>query len=136
MKEFWNSWYSAEDFAYGILPNHYFATQILELNPGKALFPAEGEGRNAVFAAEKGWEVSAFDSNEEDKAKAERLAKDAGVQISYAVAAVDEYSTEKESINLLALIFAHFPAESRQKLHPHLVQFLRPGGKLILEAFS
>ena len=136
MKEFWNMRYSANEFAYGTLPNQYFAAQILGLQPGKALFPAEGEGRNAVFAAKNGWDVTAFDISEAGKAKAERLAKDAEVPINYEVVSVDQFSAEKEYFDLLVLIFAHFPEAKRQVFHRHLIQFLKPGGLLVMEAFS
>ena len=64
MKDFWDTRYSEETYAYGTAPNIFFSTTFKNLNPGKALFPAEGEGRNAVFAASCGWEVVAFDQSE------------------------------------------------------------------------
>jgi cyclopropane fatty-acyl-phospholipid synthase-like methyltransferase len=136
MKEFWNQRYGRTEFAYGTFPNVFFANQLTDIKPGKALFPAEGEGRNAVFAAKNGWDVLAFDISEAGKTKAEQLAKTAGVQISYEVVAADQFSSEKESFDLLVLIFAHFPEAKRREFHRHLIQFLRPGGMLILEAFS
>jgi len=57
----WNDRYSKDEFAYGIHPNEYFKEQLEKLTVGKVLFPAEGEGSNAVFAAKLGWTVSAFD---------------------------------------------------------------------------
>ena len=61
MKEFWDSRYKSEDYAYGKEPNVFFADQIGNIPPGKLLLPCEGEGRNAVFAAALGWEVDAVD---------------------------------------------------------------------------
>ena len=60
MKEFWNSRYQEKEYAYGLEPNLFFKSELIKLIPGKALFPAEGEGRNAVFAAKSGWEVTAL----------------------------------------------------------------------------
>jgi hypothetical protein len=57
----WNDRYSKEEFAFGVHPNDYLKEQLEKLPIGKILFPAEGEGRNAVFAAKLGWTVSAFD---------------------------------------------------------------------------
>ena len=55
MKEFWDSRYSAEEYVYGILPNEYFKSKLItDEKSGNILFPAEGEGRNAVYAALKG----------------------------------------------------------------------------------
>lgn len=136
MKEFWNSRYSATDFAYGKEPNRFFAGEILKLKPGIALFPAEGEGRNAVFAAKLGWEVTAFDISEAGKSKALRLADEQNIRIKYEVLPLEEFDSEKESFDLIVLIFAHFPSEKRKAYHRHLIQFLRPGGIIILEGFS
>ena len=76
MKSFWNERYKEKDFVYGKKPNEYLAEKLRELEPGKVLFPAEGEGRNAVFAAEQGWEVSAFDNSFKGRKKALMLAEE------------------------------------------------------------
>ena len=60
MKEFWDDRYSKNEFAYGEQPNNYLKEQLEKLQVGRILFPAEGEGRNAVFAATLGWKVSSF----------------------------------------------------------------------------
>ena len=73
MKEFWNARYSQKEYVYGINPNQYFEQQLRKLKQGQILLPAEGEGRNAVFASEQGWEVDAFDISESGKGKALKL---------------------------------------------------------------
>ncbi|WP_212747638.1 hypothetical protein [Fodinibius saliphilus] len=60
-KKFWNERYSGNHFVYGTHPNTFFKQQLDKLSPGELLMPAEGEGRNAVYAAEQGWSVTAFD---------------------------------------------------------------------------
>lgn len=136
MKEFWNARYEESDYAYGTEPNRFFESQIRKLPVGKALFPAEGEGRNAVFAATLGWEVVAFDLSEAGKVKALKLAKTRGVSITYEVATLQEFESEKESFDSLVLVFAHFPSQFRKSFHQKLTTFLKPGGTLILEGFS
>ena len=61
MKDFWNERYGAPEYAYGTEPNVFFKQELDGLKPGRLLLPAEGEGRNGVYAAEKGWSVSAYD---------------------------------------------------------------------------
>ena len=63
----WNDRYSKDEFAYGEAPNNYLKEQLTKINVGKILFPAEGEGRNAVYAAKIGWTVSAFDIKKKKK---------------------------------------------------------------------
>src|SRR5882757_4474339 len=81
----WNERYRNDAFAYGVLPNRYLKKQLEKLPAGTILFPAEGEGRNAVFAAKLGWKVSAFDISSEGKNKAGRLAVANNVTIDYQV---------------------------------------------------
>jgi len=61
MKEFWNQRYSDVEYTYGEFPNKFISSELQKLKSGKILFPADGEGRNSVFAAKNKWEVFAFD---------------------------------------------------------------------------
>jgi len=77
-KEFWDHRYSENEYAYGTEPNSYFKAFIDTHLPGKVLLPGEGEGRNAVYAALKGWEVTAIDQSIEGLKKATALAEKKG----------------------------------------------------------
>ena len=74
MKDKWDDRYSKSEFAYGELPNDYLKDQLNIIPAGTILFPAEGEGRNAVYAATLGWSVYAFDQSIEGRKKAIQLA--------------------------------------------------------------
>ncbi|SFN00931.1 Methyltransferase domain-containing protein [Chryseobacterium oleae] len=132
----WNDRYSSEEFAYGTEPNTYLKEQLEKLQPGSILFPAEGEGRNAVFAATKGWKVSAFDISSEGKTKALQLAENRNVSIDYQVGELQELNYHGEQFDAIALIYAHFPADIKSSIHRALDQYLRKGGLIIFEAFS
>jgi SAM-dependent methyltransferase len=136
MKNFWNERYSEKDYAYGEEPNLFFAEHISELIPGKMILPAEGEGRNAVFAASLGWNVSAFDTSDEGKAKAMLLADKKGVIIDYTVDNAVSIFYPDNGVDVVAFIFAHFPPSVRKEIHQKAIQWLKPGGKIILEAFN
>lgn len=132
----WDDRYSNEEFAYGTAPNNYLKEQIEKLQPGSILFPAEGEGRNAVFAATLGWQVSAFDISAEGKNKALKLAEDNTLEIDYQVGELDTLNYQTEQFDAIALIYAHFPAEIKSAIHKALDKYLRKGGTIIFEAFS
>lgn len=132
----WDERYSSSEFAYGIQPNNYLKEQLEQLSPGALLFPAEGEGRNAVFAAGLGWKVSAFDISAEGKNKALQLAETNGVEIDYQVGELQNLDFKTEQFDVIALIYAHFPAEIKSSIHMMLDQYLRKGGTVIFEAFS
>lgn len=136
MKTFWDQRYKDVAYAFGKDPNEYLKSVLLGLKPGKILFPAEGEGRNAVFAASLGWKVFAFDISEEGKRKAEQLAAEKQVSIDYAIAEMMDAHYAPDSFDAIALVFAHFDESLRSAYHKRLSSFLKPGGHLILEGFN
>jgi len=135
MKEFWDERYGKTEFAYGTAPNDFFKNWIDNQKPGTILFPCEGEGRNAVYAATKGWDVFAFDYSEKGKEKAEQLAKSLKVNISYEISDALYYKSDKK-FDAVVLIFAHFPENTRQNIHKRLAAMLKPGGILLMGAFN
>lgn len=132
----WNQRYGAEEYAYGEAPNAYFEAQLKKLKPGKILLPAEGEGRNAVFAAKSGWTVSAFDISTEGRKKAVRLAREHGVTIDYKVGGLDTLRHREEEFDAVALIYAHFSPELKSEYHAAFRKYLKKGGTVILELFG
>lgn len=136
MKEFWNERYGEMAYAYGEEPNAWFAECLRALLPGRMLLPAEGEGRNAVHAAQQGWQVCAFDISEAGRNKAMALAEKHGVSIEYRIGTLDEVVPFPHEFDALALVFAHFPASIRVGLSQQLLDNLRPGGHFIFEAFG
>ncbi|KMQ64761.1 methyltransferase [Chryseobacterium angstadtii] len=134
--ERWNDRYKGEEFAYGTKPNTYLKEQLETLKPGSILFPAEGEGRNAVFAATQGWKVSAFDISSEGKNKALQLAGHHHVTIDYQIGELQTLNFQPEQFDAIALIYAHFPADIKSSIHKMLDRYLRQDGIIIFEAFS
>lgn len=137
MIEFWNERYSAESYAYGTEPNEFFKTALTEYNlKGKILFPAEGEGRNAVYAAEQGIEAYAFDTSSEGKKKAFDLALKKNVELNYQTGALEDLFFENNFFDAVVLIYAHFPPNRRANIHEELAKLVKPNGLVILEGFS
>lgn len=136
MNDFWNERYSQADYAYGETPNEYFKSKLDLLPVGKILMPAEGEGRNAVFAATLGWDVVAFDNSTEGKRKAISLAQKQAVSIDYLIEDMSSIELEDSSFDAIGLCYAHFPPAIRTIYHQKLAKALKKGGVLIMEAFS
>jgi len=136
MKQKWDERYSAPGFAYGKEPNDFFKEWLLKCKPGAILMPADGEGRNGVFAAANGWQVTSFDQSDAGRVKALQLAKEKNVTIHYLVGELEQLQFEKESFDAIGLIYAHFSAEQKKSYHSKLNEYLKPGGIIIFEAFS
>lgn len=135
-KDRWDERYRTDEYAYGEEPNNYLKEQLEKLPLGTILFPAEGEGRNAVFAARLGWTVSAFDISTEGKRKALQLAEAHKVTIDYQVGELQALQYAVGQFDVIALIYAHFPADIKSLYHKTLNHYLHKGGYIIFEAFS
>ncbi len=135
MKTLWDSRYEADHFVYGKDPNRFFASEITKLTTGTMLLPGEGEGRNAVFAASKGWVVDAFDQSQAGFVKARNLAFEMGAEINYQVCTVEDFAFIKDHYDAVGLTFFHTPPKIRELLHSKVIETLKPGGVVILEAF-
>ncbi len=135
MKALWDKRYSDHNYVYGKEPNAFFSAQLNRLTPGSLLLPGEGEGRNAIYAAEKGWEVDAFDQSFPGYEKAMGLASEKTVRINYQVSQLEDYSFKSECYDLAGLIFFHVEHPWRKYLHQQVFESLKPGGTLVLEAF-
>lgn len=136
MNEFWDDRYKEQAYAYGKGPNLFFKEQLLKLQLGSVLMPADGEGRNGVFAAQSGWLVTSVDLSMEGRLKALALAEANQVAIDYMVGDLEGLHFEPASFDAIGLIYAHFAADKKAILHRTLNQYLKPGGMIILEAFS
>ncbi|HEV2482069.1 MAG TPA: class I SAM-dependent methyltransferase [Puia sp.] len=135
-KNMWDSRYKNAEYVYGTAPNDFFRERLEKMKPGVLLMPADGEGRNGVFAAQKGWEVTSLDFSIEAKTKALQLAGEKGVSIDYVVGDLEQLDFPKEAFDAIGLIYAHFSKEKKSALHRKLSNYLKPGGTVIFEAFS
>lgn len=133
----WDNRYSEDGFAYGTAPNDFLKAEYSKLpKAGKILCLAEGEGRNAVFLAKQGFDVTAVDQSAVGLAKAHKLAAENGVEITTVVANLNDYDLGVETWDGIVSIFAHVPLELRLKLHKQAVIALKKNGVFMLEAYA
>lgn len=133
--ELWDGRYSGEDYLYGTEPNYFLVEQVAGIDPGRALCIAEGEGRNAVYLAGLGFEVTAVDQSPEGGRKTLALAADRGVEVEVHTADLAEYDLGSDRWDLIVSVFAHLPPAVRADVFMRLPRALAPGGTLILEAY-
>ena len=134
--DFWNERYASADYVFGREPNEYFKTRIDKLNIGKILIPAAGEGRDAIYAACKGWDVFAFDQSRVAQKKALELAKNNGVKIHYSVCDMEDFIMRENEYDSIAVIYFHLMPEQRSRFFKKVRNSLKNNGTLILEAFN
>ncbi len=121
---------------FGTEANGFLAEVSGRFTAGRALCIADGEGRNSVYLAEQGHEVSAMDASVVGMRKANRLADDRGVKIETEVADLAHYDFGVETWDLIVSIFCHLPSEMRRDVHRRAAAGLRHGGVFLLEAYT
>ena len=132
----WHTRFQNEEYVYGTEPNLFLKEMQKKLQlSGNALAIAEGEGRNAVFLAEQGMHVTAWDYAEQ-LAKSEKFAKNKGVSVTTKLVDLNEAKWIGNQWDELVCIFGHFPSELRQKVLEGVKSTVKPGGYFVTEVYS
>lgn len=132
----WDERYSADEYVYGEEPNTFLAEMVHYIPGGDVLCLAEGEGRNSVFLAQQGYRVTGVDASAVGMEKARKLAHKRDVTIDTRVCDLAQFDIQPESWDGIVSIFCHVPPALRSRLHRAVVAGLKPGGVLILEAYT
>ena len=136
-KEFWEQRYAEPGHAYGTQPNVYLTTHRELFQPGQtALVIGDGEGRNGVWLAELGMEVTSVDYSATGLQKAQALARERHVTINTHCVDLTEWHWPENEFDYVVIIYVHFPPEVRSRMHKAALRALKPGGQVILEAFT
>ena len=135
-KGYWDQRFASAGFVYGEQPNDFLNEHASGLKAGQALCLAEGEGRNAVFLAELGHQVCAQDISPVGLGKAKALALQKGVSITTLCCDLAALKLKPNSLDLIAAIWMHVEPELRARVFEQAVEALRPGGHLLIEAYS
>ena len=133
----WNARYSAEGFFYGSDPNDFLRAQASRIaQGGKVLCLAEGEGRNAVYLAGQGFAVTAVDGSQAGLTKLTKFAAERSVSVETTCADLAEYDMGENKWDAIISVWCHLPPALRADVHRRCVAALKPGGFLILEAYT
>lgn len=133
----WDEKFNSEEYQYGKLPNDFVAESVSAMTPGgRVLSVCEGEGRNGVFLAEKGFSVHGVDGSSVALGKARSLAEERGVAIELEHCDLADFDFGSEKWDAVVSIFGHLPRELRRRVNAAIVASLKPGGVLIMEGYT
>lgn len=132
----WDERYNTEEYVYGTQPNDFLAARFGAIPKGDVLCLGEGEGRNAVFLAEKGYKVTAVDQSAVGLEKARRLAQSRAVSIDCVQADLTDFDLGENQWDGIVSIFCHLPSPLRRRLHQRIPIALKPNGVFMLEAYT
>lgn len=130
-REDWNKRYADKEFVWTVSANQFLVVEIHDLKAGRALDLGTGEGRNAVWLAEQGWQVSAVDFSEVSLDKARRLAKARKVNVEWVVADVTRYQPRRARYELVFMCYLQLPEHERRRVMAHARDAVAPGGTFL-----
>jgi SAM-dependent methyltransferase len=131
-RETWDERYRGKELIWTAQPNRFMAAEIAGLPPGRALDLGAGEGRNAVWLAEQGWEVTAVDFSEVGLAKGAELAARRGVSVNWVAADLRDYRPPSRAFDLVVVIYIHLPVSERRQMLAAASAAVAPGGELLV----
>jgi SAM-dependent methyltransferase len=127
----WEERYATPEYIYGKEPVGFLKENVGLLPRGRAIVLAMGEGRNAVFLAEEGFEVEGCDISTNALEKARRLARERGVELRAFQADLEDYQLPRQSYDVVACFYY-----LQRDLIPQMKRSLRPGGMIIMETYT
>ncbi len=135
-RDYWNQRYATRELIWTAEANRFVAEEVSTLNPGRALDLAAGEGRNAVWLAERGWQVRAVDLSDVAIGKARQLATSRNVadRIDFQATDLRGYEPEAASFDLVMLIYLQLPQAELQPIIARAANAVAPGGTFLLVA--
>ncbi|HVC75160.1 MAG TPA: class I SAM-dependent methyltransferase [Candidatus Micrarchaeaceae archaeon] len=128
----WDQRYATTELVWGAGPNRFLVSEVADLTPGRALDLGCGEGRNAIWLAERGWRVSGVDFSEAGLDKARRLAVERGVEVTWVRADLLDYEPDHGAFDLVILMYIHLPAAQLAAVMKTASAALAPGGTLLV----
>ncbi len=128
----WDERYRGEEFVWKTEPNQFLVAEVADLPPGRALDVACGEGRNAVWLAAHGWDVTGADFSPVGLTKARRLAVEHGVEVDWVEADVVEWDPPAGAFDLVIVFYLHLPSDDRHRVMVHVQKALAAGGTLLV----
>jgi SAM-dependent methyltransferase len=135
-REDWNRRYAAKEFIWTVNANRFLVAEAATLLPGRALDLAAGEGRNAVWLAERGWAVRAIDFSDVAIEKGKRLAaaRQVADKVDFQIVDLRGYEPEVHQFDLVALMYLQIPRAEREPIFIRAARAVAPGGTFLLVA--
>src|SRR5699024_4074990 len=133
----WDEKFRTDEYIYGVEPNEWVRTVLGSEQGERIALLAEGEGRNAVYLARLGNQVTTYDVSKEGIEKMERLAASEDVTVDANLRDITIKDAEpRETYDISVNIFRHVPAEGKLQMFTNLVECVKPGGMIVFELYS
>ena len=131
-REDWDARYAGVENLWAAKPNRFLVAEVADLEPGRALDLACGEGQNAIWLATLGWQVTGVDYSEVAIAKARGRAARDGVDAEFVCADLVTYEPGSSVFDLVVVLYLHIPSRERHVVLDRATAALATGGTFLL----
>jgi 2-polyprenyl-3-methyl-5-hydroxy-6-metoxy-1,4-benzoquinol methylase len=128
----WDARYREKDLVWSEEPNQFLVEEIADLQPGRALDVACGEGRNAMWLSAHGWRATGVDFSAVAIEKARRMSTERGLDVQWIVADLGSWEPPARSFDLVIVFYLQVPAEIRRRIYGHMAAGVAPGGTMLV----
>ncbi len=136
-QEFWDEKFAPDNYLYGTEPNEWLSRQRHLLPDGASVLSvADGEGRNGVWLAQQGFRVTTVDASPRALQKAAALAEQRGVSLVSHCTDLRKWAWPEQAFDAVVSVFAHFHRDYRAGIHSKMLQAVKPGGLIVMQAYS
>jgi SAM-dependent methyltransferase len=136
-RDFWNSKYNGPKSEFNHQPSRLLVEAVRGRHPGLAIDLGMGEGRNAIYLAQQGWQVTGVDLSDVAVAQAKRHAAQVGIKLDAVIDGLDHYDFGRGRWDLIALFYMHaWYHGAKPRAVERLRSALKPGGLLVIEGFA
>jgi SAM-dependent methyltransferase len=134
----WNERYAATPLLWNVDPDPFLGVELVGTTPGRALDLGAGEGRTALWLAERGWDVTAVDFSDVALDRGRRRVAEAGASgtVDWICADLRAYQPPAEPFDLVLVLFVHLPADERRRLLRAAAAVLAPGGTVLVVGYD
>jgi SAM-dependent methyltransferase len=133
-RDLWNERYGQRGAVWGVEPNQFVADRLGGIPPCRVLDLGSGQGRNAIWLAQQGHQVTAVDVSDVATAQGAEMAEAVGVEVEFVAADVVAWEPDAESFDLVVLAYFQAPEAVRTAIHHKVVRALAPGGRVLVVA--
>jgi SAM-dependent methyltransferase len=131
-REDWNRKHGEGALLFGAEPNRFLVAEVAELSPGRALDLACGSGRNAVWLAARGWQVTGVDFSDVALGQARALAAEREVEVEWLEGDLLEWEPADRAYDLVVVLYLQVPAAERRRILARAAAAVAPGGTLLV----
>jgi len=133
-RDLWNQRYEQRGAVWGVGPNEFVADRLIGEKPCRVLDLGSGQGRNSIWLAQQGHQVTAVDISDVATAQGAEIAAKIGVEVEFVAADLEIWEPDAGTFDVVVLAYLQAPEAARRAVHAKAIRALAPDGRVVVVA--